>query len=126
VSSKVLLHCGISFRLESAQGLDPNGMVNNALMLLSLFWFAVQPIARGNQICRRFGGGTATIEGSLENCPIGTYSWVDSWGNRICKSFGGGTQYYDTSSGCPVGTYGWIDTWGNEVCKRFYSTSRPE
>ena len=72
------------------------------------------------RIARRcFCGSTATIEGSLDNCPTGTHPWVDSWGNRICKSFGGGSQYYDTSRGCPVGTYEWIDSWGNEVCKRF-------
>jgi hypothetical protein len=73
----------------------------------------------GNHICKRFGdGSTATIEGGLENCPVGTHPWTDMWGNRTCSSSSGGGQYYDTSQGCPIGTMRWTDMWGNPVCKR--------
>jgi hypothetical protein len=61
----------------------------------------------------------ATIEGGLDNCPVGTQPWTDMWGNRTCRSLSGGGQYYDTSQGCPIGTVRWTDMWGNPVCKRF-------
>ena len=74
----------------------------------------------GNQICKNYsGGGTNTIQGSVDNCPTGTHPWVDNWGNRICQNSSGNQQYYDTSGGCPVGTFQWVDNWGNQVCKRF-------
>jgi hypothetical protein len=57
----------------------------------------------GNQICKTLDTGqTTTIQGSVENCPIGTHPWVDAWGNKMCQSFNGGAQYYDTSGGCPI------------------------
>jgi hypothetical protein len=72
----------------------------------------------GNQICKTLDTGqTTTIQGSVENCPIGTHPWVDAWGNKMCQSFNGGAQYYDTSGGCPIGTYQWVDNWGNKICR---------
>jgi hypothetical protein len=58
-----------------------------------------------------------------QQCPTGSYLWVDNWGNRICKGFdtGGTTTTEGSLKNCPTGTYSWVDEWGNRVCKAFQS-----
>jgi hypothetical protein len=32
----------------------------------------------------------AIVNANAQQCPIGSYLWVDNWGNQICKGFGTG------------------------------------
>ncbi len=76
----------------------------------------------------------ATVASSAfgQECPVGSYPWVDAWGNRICKSFDTGrtTTIEGDLKNCPTGTYPWSDEWGNRICKsfeggqKFYDTSK--
>ncbi len=70
-------------------------------------------------------------QAAAQNCPVGSFPWVDNWGNSICKSFDTGqTRLLEgTLDRCPPGTFQWVDNWGNRICKsfggsnQFYDTS---
>jgi hypothetical protein len=80
---------------------------------------------RGNPLRRLiFGALLASgtiVSANAQQCPIGSYPWVDSWGNEICKGFGTGqtTTIQGDLENCPVGTHPWVDNWGNQVCQSF-------
>jgi hypothetical protein len=61
------------------------------------------------------------VNANAQQCPIGSFPWVDSWGNQICKSFGTGqtTTIQGNLDNCPTGTHPWVDNWGNQVCQSF-------
>jgi len=61
--------------------------------------------------------------GFAQQCPVGSYLWVDNWGNRICKRFDTGetTTVEGNIENCFPGTYPWVDEWGSRICKGFKS-----
>lgn len=63
-----------------------------------------------------------------QDCPIGSYPWVDNWGNKICKRHGdGSTATIETprAQTCPTGSYPWVDNWGNKVCRTHDTPNQP-
>jgi hypothetical protein len=75
---------------------------------------------------RRFIFGALLTFGSVaaanaQQCPIGSFAWVDNWGNQICKSFDSGqaTAIEGNLQNCPIGTHPWVDNWGNQICQSF-------
>ncbi len=67
-----------------------------------------------------------------QQCPVGSFPWVDQWGNQICKRSDSGrtTTIEGSLDKCPTGTYPWVDSWGNHICRsfqgggQFYDTSK--
>lgn len=64
-----------------------------------------------------------------QQCPIGSYPWVDSWGNKICKRHGdGSTARAEAPKGqaCPTGSTPWTDVWGNKICRSQKAGKEPQ
>lgn len=63
-----------------------------------------------------------------QQCPIGSYPWVDSWGNQTCKRHGDGstaTTQAPRGMTCPTGSFPWVDSWGNKICRTHDTPSKP-
>lgn len=55
-----------------------------------------------------------------QQCPVGSYPWVDSWGNSICRRHSDGstaTTEVPRNQTCPTGAFPWVDSWGNRICR---------
>ena len=65
---------------------------------------------------------------SAQQCPIGSYPWVDSWGNSTCKRHGDGstaTTQVPRGMTCPMGSYPTVDNWGNNICRTHSTSNQP-
>jgi hypothetical protein len=64
--------------------------------------------------------GAAPSSALAQQCPTGSYPWVDSWGNNICRRHSDGstaTTQVPRNQTCPTGSYSWVDNWGNQICR---------
>ena len=63
-----------------------------------------------------------------QQCPTGSYPWVDNWGNKICKRFSdesAATTQVPSGQTCPTGSHPWVDSWGNKICRTFDAPNQP-
>lgn len=63
-----------------------------------------------------------------QQCPVGSYPWVDSWGNKTCKRYSDGsaaTTEAPRGQTCPMGSYSWVDSWGNKICRTYETGNQP-
>lgn len=80
-------------------------------------------------ILAALGSGASNVAHAQQQCPAGSFPWVDTWGNHICRRYSGqstATAEAPQGQACPTGSYPWTDDRGNKICRSYQTGNQPQ